>query len=493
MKNMFVMVDVVANHMGSGPIAENKPSPLDQPNSYHSACDIQQDDYDNNQTAVEVCRLAGLPDLFTESNGIRELFQNWIQWLVKEYSFDGIRIDTVKHVEKGFWPDFVEAAGCFALGEALNGNPDYLADYAELMPGLLDYATYYAIQGFYLQKSDAQRIVDMHSWIDRVMPDPTALGTFFDNHDQKRWLSMRNDQAVLKNVLAYTLLGRGIPIVYYGTEQGYSGAADPNNREDLWRSNFDTNSNLYQAISRLSNARIDAGGLSGDDHVHLYSTSSAYAWSRVDGDLIVLTTNTGEDTDAEHCFNTTRPNGSWANVFGDSGVHGADASGNICLQVSQGEPVVLLAGSVTVPPTSDPSTNSSTPSTKPSGTSPCATNIPVIFTILATTSFGDTIKVVGDHESLGNWDPDRGFALSADRYTAADPVWRGTLDILAASGEVDFKFVNMKKDGTEMWESDPNRRFEVPRQCPEEGRIEVDGGVWQAAGYVQKRQRIAEL
>ncbi|KPI36142.1 Alpha-amylase A type-1/2 [Cyphellophora attinorum] len=258
-KNMFVMADVVANHMGAGPISENSLALLTQQSAYHPACDIEQDDYDNNQTAVEECRLAGLPDLNTQSREVRQLFQDWIKWLVSEYSFDGIRIDTVKHVEQDFWPGFVEASGVYAIGEVLNGAPPYLAEYAKLMPGLLNYAMYYALQDFFLQKSGASRIVEMHDWISSIFPDPAALGTFVDNHDQMRWLAQRDDVAVLKNVLAYVILARGIPIVYYGTEQGFSGASDPFNREDLWRSGFNTEADLYQTIARLSEARLDAG------------------------------------------------------------------------------------------------------------------------------------------------------------------------------------------------------------------------------------------
>ena len=38
---------------------------------------------------------------------------------------------------------------------------------------------------------------------------------------------------------------QGIPIVYYGTEQGYSGGNDPSNRESLWP-NFNTNHPIYK-------------------------------------------------------------------------------------------------------------------------------------------------------------------------------------------------------------------------------------------------------
>jgi hypothetical protein len=85
------MVDVVANHMGQAAISDNRPEPLNQQSSYHSDCAI---DY-SNQSSVENCELANLPDVDTQDPNIRSLYQTWIKWLVNEYSFDGVRIDTV--------------------------------------------------------------------------------------------------------------------------------------------------------------------------------------------------------------------------------------------------------------------------------------------------------------------------------------------------------------------------------------------------------------
>ncbi|KAK5631468.1 hypothetical protein RRF57_007182 [Xylaria bambusicola] len=337
-KGIYVMVDVVANHMGMANIADNKPEPLNQQSSYHPACDI---DY-NNQTSVEDCQIAGLPDVNTESPEIQSLYQDWIKYLVNEYSFDGVRIDTVKHVNKDFWPGFSSAAGVYTIGEVFDGGVDYLAGYADLMSGLLNYAIYYPMNRFYQQTGSSQDMVDMHNQISSAFPDPSALGTFLDNHDNARWLNTKNDLALLKNALAYVILSRGIPIVYYGTEQAYVGGADPANREDLWRSGFNTDSEMYQAISKLSAARKSAGGLAADDHAHLYVVDTAYAWSRADGDLVVLTTNSGSGFNGEHCFNSQVPNGKWNDSFG-SGSYTADGSGNVCVTVSNGEPVVLLA------------------------------------------------------------------------------------------------------------------------------------------------------
>ncbi|KAI5866030.1 glycoside hydrolase family 13 protein [Durotheca rogersii] len=336
-KGIYVMVDVVANHMGPN-IGGHRPEPLNRESSYHSACEINYSD----QNSIETCWIAGLPDLNTRDPNIRTLLKSWISWLVREYGFDGVRIDTVKHVEKDFWPEFSAAAGVYAIGEVFDGNPDYLAGYAGLMPGLLNYAMYYPVNNFYQQKGSSQALVDMFDRVSGLFPDPAALGSFLDNHDNSRWLNQRNDRALLKNALAYVILGRGIPIIYYGTEQAYAGGADPANREDLWRSDFRTDAEIYWAIARLSVTRKSAGGLAGNDHVHLYVANTAYAWSRAGGNLIVLTTNSGSGSSSTHCFNTRVSNRTWKNTF-SGGTYSSDSNGNVCLNVTNGEPVVLLA------------------------------------------------------------------------------------------------------------------------------------------------------
>ena len=60
-----------------------------------------------------------LVDLDTENPAIVKTMQNWIKNLVTTYDIDGIRIDTVKHVRKDFWPAFASAAGVYTLGEVL--------------------------------------------------------------------------------------------------------------------------------------------------------------------------------------------------------------------------------------------------------------------------------------------------------------------------------------------------------------------------------------
>lgn len=138
-RNMFIMVDVVANHMGA-PTTGISPNytytdvvPFNNASHYHSCtgcpgsvqagpCSIV--DYttltDANMVHIQQCRTQQLPDLDQSNTYVSTQLQAWIKGLVANYSFDGIRIDTVMEVDKPFWSKFQKAAGCYAVGEAFH-------------------------------------------------------------------------------------------------------------------------------------------------------------------------------------------------------------------------------------------------------------------------------------------------------------------------------------------------------------------------------------
>lgn len=79
-----------------------------------------------------------------------------------------------------------------------------------------------------------------------------------DNHDNPRFLNLNPSLTGLKNELTYVIMGDWIPIVYYGTEQGFSGGSDPNNRESLWPY-LSTGNPLYKFILTLADFRTSLG------------------------------------------------------------------------------------------------------------------------------------------------------------------------------------------------------------------------------------------
>jgi alpha-amylase len=58
------------------------------------------------------------------------------------YTVDGLRIDTVKHVQKSFWPGYNSAAGVYCVGEVFDGDPAYTCPYQSYLDGVLNYPVY---------------------------------------------------------------------------------------------------------------------------------------------------------------------------------------------------------------------------------------------------------------------------------------------------------------------------------------------------------------
>ena len=124
---------------------------------------------------------------------------------------------------------------------------------------------------------------------------------------------------------------------------------------------------------------------------------------------------------------------------------------------------------VKFPPSLTPTATSATrtvPTTTPPAATTCITAITVIvtFAALAKTEWGQTIKIVGDVESLGSWDPSRGLALDPSQYTADRPLWSIAIE-LPAGESIQYKYVNIGSDGSVVWEGDPNRAYAVPLSC----------------------------
>lgn len=108
--------------------------------------------------------------------------------------------------------------------------------------------------------------------------DNTLLTSFSENHDNPRFPSYTSDTSLAKNVIAYTILADGIPIIYEGQEQHYAGGNDPENRKAIWLSGYSTIAPLYTHISVLTRIRALAiarnSTYSSNQNYVIYSDSS---------------------------------------------------------------------------------------------------------------------------------------------------------------------------------------------------------------------------
>ncbi|KAJ5622772.1 hypothetical protein N7490_011377 [Penicillium lividum] len=524
-RGMYLMVDVVANHMvrlpknhkfvssfvqgydGAGTSVDYSVfNPFDSSSYFHSYCLIS--DYDD-QSNVEDCWLGdttvSLPDLDTTLTSVQTIWYDWVAALVSNYSIDGLRIDTVKHVQESFWPDYNDAAGVYCVGEVYDGDPAYTCPYQDYLDGVLNYPIYYQL--LYAFEDSSGSISDLYNMINSVASDcadPTLLGNFIENHDNPRFASYTSDYSQAKNVISFVFLSDGIPIIYAGQEQHYSGGSDPDNREATWLSGYSTTATLYEFIASTNAIRNLA--ISADStyittlNDAFYQDSNTLAMKKGSSTSPVITVLSNKGSSASSYTLTLSGSGYSSGtvlmeMYTCTSVT-VDSSGDIAVPMASGLPrVFMLSSSVTgsglcgttASTSTSTSTTSTTTTTKATSTtttttkaststttttsktttSTCSavTAVPVLFEEVVTTTYGENIYISGSISALGDWDTDDAIALSAADYTSSDPLWYVVIT-LPAGTVFEYKYIEKTDGSTSIkWESDPNRTYTVPTVC----------------------------
>ena len=184
-----------------------------------------------NYTVLQEGWFGDLADLKQEEPAVSKYLLDFVTHMRTKYRADGFRLDTATYVPRPFLTELTQAAGTFVIGEVSTWNFTLHASYntAEQLPGLLNFPVVEFLKPVLgAQDSGDGRGNATFARLRSLLAsssaagyaDPHLLGTFVDNHDEPRFLyNVSGDESRLRNGLAFSLLWHGLPIVYYGTEQ----------------------------------------------------------------------------------------------------------------------------------------------------------------------------------------------------------------------------------------------------------------------------------
>jgi len=336
----------------------------------------------------------GLDDLFTEQPAVQDgmiaIYETW----VTDVGIDGFRIDTAKHVNLEFWQAFSpalqdHAAGLgnddfFMFGEVFDSNPSFMSVYTTEggLQATLDFGFQSRAQGFAAFSSATDELRDFLAQDDYYTDADSnaySLPTFLGNHDMGRigrFIAQANPGATDAELLARDQLAnglmylvRGMPVVYYGDEQGFTGdGGDKDARQDMMPSqvasyndddligtdattadaNFDQSHPLYSFLADLAALKAAHPALQDGAQVHRYSTGEAgiYAFSRIGAEegieyVVALNNSEVEQTQA---IQTYSADASFAGIWpAGGGLLTTDASGLLNVTVPPLSAVVYRA------------------------------------------------------------------------------------------------------------------------------------------------------
>lgn len=325
--NLKVIFDVVLNHTADVIYYENgKPkTTVEEANSKSPSWLNKLSNYNNLgnspavESAIEVSDFYGLDDINTKNPEVIEgWIKVWADWIAK-YNFDGMRIDTFKHVDAAFWKKFIPKIRGAAkqsgksefliFGEVADPDSLTLSQYIvdRQTPGILDFSFQKKVIPFAQYGLDVEELAELFNQDDYFTTSYSNSGslvTFLGNHDMGRagrfisngYSESEADKVLDRSKLAQALLFylRGTPAVYYGDERGMVGSGgDKKARQSMfatqveeWKSetrigsqaigngsSFEGSHPLQEQISRMQGIIASHPGLrSGSQEIHIASS-----------------------------------------------------------------------------------------------------------------------------------------------------------------------------------------------------------------------------
>lgn len=484
--------------------------------------------------------LYDLADLNHQNKTVDKYFKDAIKkWLDK--GIDGIRLDAVKHMPFGWQKSFMSSIygykPVFTFGEwylasqYADEDNTYFANNNGM--SLLDFRYVQSVRRVLRDNSGSMYdLDDMFTETAKDYEDLNSMVTFIDNHDMDRFSTGSNNDAV-NQALVITMTSRGIPAIYYGTEQYMTGNGDPYNR-DMMKS-FNKDSAAFKIISKLSKLRKNNSALGNGTTKQRWINDDVYIYERKCGkDTALIAVNKGSSSVNISGLMTSMPDGTYedelSNIMSGSSICVRNGNvvnfdlkpescavwsytsnsntpfiGNVQQPMAKtGDDVVVIGdgfgkekGSVyfgsksseVVSWTDDeikvkvPNIPAGKVNVKVKTSSGEESNVYGRYDVItndlinvrfalnkAYTNFGENVYLVGSTAELGSWNTDKAIGPLYNQVEYKYPSWY--YDVAVPKGtRLEFKFI--KKDGSKVtWESGDNHVYTVPDEGT--GQVIVD-------------------
>jgi len=449
-RNMKLVLDIVCNH--SNPDFSGKKGELyddgvkiadfndDKDNWYHHYGEVQNWE---DEWQVQNCELSGLAT-FNENN---IAYRNYIKSAIKQWldrGVDALRVDTVKHMPIWFWQEFnadilTHRPDVFIFGEWIYSDPrnERSVEFVnESGMTILDFGLCVAIREVLGKGAEAgfslvQDVLDL----DYHYYGATELITFIDNHDMPRFQSLNPDPEMLRVAIGLIMTTRGIPCIYYGTEQylhdDTEGGNDPYNRPMMEK--WDTDSPIYRDVRLLSGLRRLNPAISMGSQWQKYLTPDVYCYVRRYRDSVVFVAlNRGNSVTLEE-VDTELPDGEHTEVLSRRKFEVKDGK-LYNLELGSREVMIFSRVGERVKAKTMVRAQLNNVKTQP----------------------GEKIVVIGDCPELGNWDIGKGFPLE---YINTN-TWFGEIPFNESAGKlISYKYALLREGQSPLRENLVCRRW----------------------------------
>jgi len=257
-------------------------------------------------------------DYIGSQEALDVMTENAVWWL-KSTGADGFRHDAVKHVPNEFWRELTrkikkgisvpENKYVYQIGETF-GDYDLVSSYVNngQLSSQFNFELYNSAQAAFIDQDLSFKILDDEiKKTSEVYGTIHYMGNIMDSHDKNRFMAYTDGDLKLeqwsaieegwnnppqvddpksydkmKLYMAYMNSIPGLPVIYYGSEFGMTGASDPDNRRMM---RFGDELNEYEKqtlkdVREIVNLRKEYPALRYGDYYNLIADKNIFAYIR---------------------------------------------------------------------------------------------------------------------------------------------------------------------------------------------------------------------
>jgi glycosidase len=505
---MFLVQDIVLNHTGNffgydGPWQPGEPTQhftmnsrsrpvtapsqwpfsLDDPRRrrdraaaiYHWAPDIT--DYGDPRQVLDF-QMSGLDDLNTENPRVRDALRDSYAYWIREVGVDAFRLDTAFYVPTDFLRDFMDHPDPHHPGIAqaaqATGRRDFLVfgegfgidkpgedvqmrrierymhdpNGRSVLPSMLNFPLYGSLADVLARGAPPSELGERITRMVALHPRLHWMPSFLDNHDVDRFLASGSVPALQQGLLMLMTLP-GIPVIYYGAEQGFTqqrAAMFAGGWGSGGRDHFDTQSPLYRYVRSVIALRHEHRLLSRGDPTVLRADEAApgaLAYAVRDGEQTALVVfNTADRPTLLDRLPTGLPPGTRLQPLFATGASQAeqqvDAHGELTLRLAPRAGLVWLAQAP----------RAGADEKAPAASMPATGDDRVTLDPPPGTTDGDSVTISGQAPGARAVQMIVDGQLDAARTIPVDPDghWRATVDTQSLSDLVSHRIVALRPD-----------------------------------------------
>ncbi len=280
-------------------------------------------------------------DYLGSEEAIEAMTDNAVWWLQTTHA-DGFRHDAVKHVPNKFWRaltrklkeeiELKENRKVYQIGETF-GNYDLVSSYVNngQLDAQFNFNLYNIAQTAFIDPAASFEDLDRDiKKTQSVYSGLQVMGNIMDSHDKNRYIAYADGDLELwqwnaveegwnnppevnfessyfktELYLAYMMTIPGLPVIYYGSEFGMTGASDPDNRRMMRFGDklSSSESGMLEIVQKLVSIRNNHSALRYGDFYTLQADTNSYSYIRSDLNERILVVLNKSESDKKMSLN----------------------------------------------------------------------------------------------------------------------------------------------------------------------------------------------